>query len=125
MKKVSKLMLATLVATLFLSACEPKEQKLYIVSTNDMHANIDNFPKMAALIDSLRSVHPDLLLFSAGDNRSGNPINDRYTEPAKPILSATTSGMAAPLPCAMCWAGPSSPLFVPTSLSMTPCRCPT
>ena len=85
MKKVSKLVLATLVAMLFLSACEPKEQKLYIVSTNDMHANIDNFPKMAALIDSLRSVHPDLLLFSAGDNRSGNPINDRYTEPAKPM----------------------------------------
>ena len=78
-------MLAAIVATLFLSACEPKEQKLYIVSTNDMHANIDNFPKMAALIDSLRSVHPDLLLFSAGDNRSGNPINDRYTEPAKPM----------------------------------------
>ena len=78
-------MLTALVATLFLSACEPKEQKLYIVSTNDMHANIDNFPKMAALIDSLRSVHPDLLLFSAGDNRSGNPINDRYTEPAKPM----------------------------------------
>jgi 5'-nucleotidase len=85
MKKISKLMLTALVATLFLSACEPKEQKLYIVSTNDMHANIDNFPKMAALIDSLRSVHPDLLLFSAGDNRSGNPINDRYTEPAKPM----------------------------------------
>lgn len=85
MKKVSKLALAVLVTTLFLSACEPKEQKLYIVSTNDMHANIDNFPKMAALIDSLRSFHPDLLLFSAGDNRSGNPINDRYTEPAKPM----------------------------------------
>ena len=85
MKKISKLMLAAIVATLFLSACEPKEQKLYIVSTNDMHANIDNFPKMAALIDSLRSIHPDLLLFSAGDNRSGNPINDRYTEPAKPM----------------------------------------
>ena len=85
MKRVGKLMLATFVAMLFLSACEPKEQKLYIVSTNDMHANIDNFPKMAALIDSLRSVHPDLLLFSAGDNRSGNPINDRYTEPAKPM----------------------------------------
>ena len=50
-----------------------------------MHANIDNFPQLAALIDSLRSVHPDLLLFGAGDNRSGNPINDRYTEPAKPM----------------------------------------
>ena len=43
-------------------SCQPKETKLYIATINDMHANIDNFPKMAALIDSLRSVHPDLLL---------------------------------------------------------------
>ena len=78
-------MLATLVATFILSSCMPKKQKIYIVSTNDMHANIDNFPQMAALIDSLRTVHPDLLLFGAGDNRSGNPINDRYTEPTKPM----------------------------------------
>ena len=85
MKKAYKLMLATLVATLLLSACRPKEQKLYVVSTNDMHANIDNFPQMAALLDSLRAVHPDLLLFGAGDNRSGNPINDRFAEPAKPM----------------------------------------
>ena len=63
----------------------PNEQKIYVVSTNDMHANIDNFPQMAALIDSLRVVHPGLLLFSAGDNRSGNPINDRYVEPVKPM----------------------------------------
>ena len=85
MKKIKILVLATMVATLFFFACKPKEQKLYIVSTNDMHANIDNFPQMAALIDSLRTVHPDLLLFGAGDNRSGNPINDRYAEPAKPM----------------------------------------
>ena len=87
MKRFSTIMMATFVAMLFLTACEtkPKEQKVYIVSTNDMHANIDNFPKLAALMDSLRSVHPDLLLFSAGDNRSGNPINDRCAEPAKPM----------------------------------------
>ena len=78
-------MMAALVAMLLFSACQPKEQKLYVVSTNDMHANIDNFPQMAALIDSLRSVHPDLLVFGAGDNRSGNPINDRYGEPSKPM----------------------------------------
>ena len=92
MKKLVQLSLAVCAATLLLMACngEPKvkqqkEQKVYIVSTNDMHANIDNFPRMAALIDSLRTVHPNLLLFSAGDNRSGNPINDRYAEPAKPM----------------------------------------
>ena len=91
-------MLAVCAAILILSACKPKvkEQKVYIVSTNDMHANIDNFPQLAALMDSLRSVHPDLLLFSAGDNRSGNPINDRYVEdgklmPARPMYELMES----------------------------------
>ena len=86
MKKVSKLMMAAFVAVFFLSACGPKEQKIYIASINDMHANIDNFPKLGGIVDSLRSVHPDLLLFSAGDMRSGNPINDRYAEPCKPMI---------------------------------------
>ena len=85
MKIIKKLAMAVLAALLLLTACQPKEQKIYIVSTNDMHANIDNFPQMAALIDSLRTVYPDMLLFGAGDNRSGNPINDRYTQPSKPM----------------------------------------
>ena len=87
MKTFAKLTMMACAAFLLITACQPKpkEQKLYIVSTNDMHANIDNFPQLAALMDSLRSVHPDLLLFSAGDNRSGNPINDRYAEPCKPM----------------------------------------
>lgn len=85
MKLISRLSLTVFITVFFLAACKPKEQKVYIVSTNDMHANIDNFPQLAALIDSLRSVHPDLLLFGAGDNRSGNPINDRYAEPSRPM----------------------------------------
>ncbi len=85
MRKASQLLLASFVAAMFLAACGPKEQKIYVVSTNDMHANIDNFPQFAALMDSLRAAHPNLLLFGAGDNRSGNPINDRYADPSKPI----------------------------------------
>ena len=87
MKKITNIIMAAVVASLFMASCQPKpkEQKIYVVSTNDMHANIDNFPQMAALIDSLRAVHPDLLLFSAGDNRSGNPINDRYEQASKPM----------------------------------------
>jgi len=82
---MKKYLLITLAITLGLASCQPKETKLYIASINDMHANIDNFPKLAYVLDSLRAVHPDLLLFSAGDNRSGNPINDRYSEPARPM----------------------------------------
>lgn len=88
MKNTTKTIMVTCAALLLLAACQPKvkEQKIYIASINDMHANIDNFPKLAGLVDSLRAAHPDLLLFSAGDNRSGNPINDRYAEPAKPMI---------------------------------------
>lgn len=87
MKRITQLVMVFFVVLLLLASCKTKgkEQKIYIVSINDMHANIDNFPKLAALLDSLRTVHPDLLLFSAGDNRSGNPINDRYVEPSKPM----------------------------------------
>ena len=82
---MKKCLLIALVALFALAGCQPKETKLYVASINDMHANIDNFPKLAYVLDSLRAVHPDLLLFSAGDNRSGNPINDRYSEPARPM----------------------------------------
>ena len=84
MKKLS-IILMVLAAVLGLASCQPKETKLYVASINDMHANIDNFPRLAHVIDSLRSAHPDMLLFSAGDNRSGNPINDRAAEPARPM----------------------------------------
>ena len=39
------------------------ETELVILSVNDMHANIDMFPKFATLVDSLRSVYPEMLLF--------------------------------------------------------------
>ena len=57
-----------------------------ILAVNDMHAAIDMFPKFAAIVDSVRAVHPDLLLFSAGDNRTGNPVNDRYVMPGYPMV---------------------------------------
>jgi 2',3'-cyclic-nucleotide 2'-phosphodiesterase (5'-nucleotidase family) len=47
-----------------------------------MHAAVDNFPRFAFMVDSLRGLYPDLLLVSAGDNQTGNPVNDQY-----PILT--------------------------------------
>ena len=58
-----------------------------ILSVNDMHSAIDNMPKFAALADSLREVYPNLLIFSAGDNRTGNPINDQYDPVNGPMIS--------------------------------------
>lgn len=58
-----------------------------ILSVNDMHADIDRMPQFAALADSLRNIYPDLLVFSAGDNRTGNPVNDQYNPSSYPIIA--------------------------------------
>lgn len=84
MKRIATLLIA-LAIVLGMASCQPKETKLYVASINDMHANIDNFPKLAYVLDSLRVLYPDLLLFSSGDNRSGNPINDRCELPSRPM----------------------------------------
>lgn len=62
------------------------ETELVILSVNDMHANIDMFPKFATMVDSLRTVYPDMLLFSAGDNRTGNPVNDQFDPVNYPMI---------------------------------------
>lgn len=84
MRKASSFLIA-LAIVFGMASCQPKETKLYIATINDMHANIDNFPKLAYVLDSLRALYPDMLLFSAGDIRSGNPINDRYEVPSLPM----------------------------------------
>ena len=62
------------------------ETEIAILSVNDMHASIDMFPKFATMVDSLRTVYPDLLVFSAGDNRTGNPVNDQYDPVNYPMI---------------------------------------
>ena len=63
------------------------EAEINILSVNDIHAEIDMFPKFAALVDSLRGVYPDLLVFSAGDNRTGNPVNDQFDPVNYPVIT--------------------------------------
>ena len=58
-----------------------QKKEVVILTVNDMHAAIQNFPQMAAVVDSIRDIYPQLIVFSAGDNRTGNPLNDRYKEP--------------------------------------------
>lgn len=62
------------------------DAEIVLLSVNDMHASIDQFPKFAAMVDSLRSLYPDMLLFSAGDNRTGNPVNDQYDPVNFPMI---------------------------------------
>ena len=62
------------------------DRQAVIFSVNDMHAAIDNFPKLAWIVDSLRTIYPDMLLIAAGDNQTGNPINDQYPEKGWPVI---------------------------------------
>ena len=63
------------------------ETEIVILSVNDMHSNVDMFPKFATMVDSLRVIYPDMLLFSAGDNRTGNPVNDQYDPVNYPMIT--------------------------------------
>jgi 2',3'-cyclic-nucleotide 2'-phosphodiesterase (5'-nucleotidase family) len=83
-----KRLLFTLLSFLFLTITTFGEKReVHILSVNDMHATIEVFPQLAALIDSLRKADPSLLVFSAGDNRTGNPLSDKYEIPAYPMVA--------------------------------------
>ena len=84
MKKNILLSLMVFVA-LTLSAQERRE--LHILSINDPHAAMEQFPRLGFVADSLRTLYPDLLILSAGDNRSGDPINDMFEIPAYPVVA--------------------------------------
>ncbi|HOO98536.1 MAG TPA: bifunctional UDP-sugar hydrolase/5'-nucleotidase [Bacteroidales bacterium] len=84
-----------LITLAFLPACrgsrdaaiiKEQERQAIIFAVNDIHAAIDNFPKLAYIVDSLKSVYPDMLLVSAGDNQTGNPVNDQYPEKGLPVI---------------------------------------
>ena len=68
--KKSIIALALMLTSVSASAGEQKE--LHILSTNDMHAAIECMPRLGFVADSLRALYPDLLILSAGDNRSGS-----------------------------------------------------
>lgn len=74
-----------LIISLLLVSCAVKQPKsnynqkeLVILSVNDMHGKIENMPRFAFVADSLRSIYPELIIVSAGDNRTGNPYNDKF-----------------------------------------------
>lgn len=60
--------------------------EVVILHVNDMHAQIDDMGKLAYLADSLRRIHPNLFLVSAGDNFTGNPVVDQTKDPGAPMI---------------------------------------
>ena len=61
--------------------------EVHILAVNDMHAAIEAFPQLTAIADSLRTLYPSLLVLSAGDNRTGNPVSDMYRVSSYPMVA--------------------------------------
>lgn len=62
------------------------DRNVTILAVNDMHAAVECFPRFAFMVDSLRNIYPDLLLFSAGDNQTGDPLSDQYSPKGLPMI---------------------------------------
>ena len=84
---MKKLILSAMAAVVALTVSAQERRELHILSANDMHAAIECMPRLGFVADSLRALYPDLLILSAGDNRSGEPLNDMYEIPAYPMVS--------------------------------------
>lgn len=67
-----------------IASLAPRE--VHILAINDPHAAVDNFPRFAYIVDSLRTIHPDLLLMCGGDIQTGNPVNDQYQPKGLPMI---------------------------------------
>ncbi|MCF2653970.1 5'-nucleotidase C-terminal domain-containing protein [Prevotella loescheii] len=78
--------LLTIILILLTATSTATRREVHILSMNDMHAAFDRFPQFATLADSLRQLYPDILILSAGDNRTGNPYNDLAAVPSRPMV---------------------------------------
>lgn len=97
MKNTIRLMLRTrlfflvLPVLFFFFACAsvppvPAETRIVIFHSNDIHGKIDNFAKVAAIIEAEKKSGVDVFYFCAGDNFTGNPVIDQYDPPGEPML---------------------------------------
>jgi 5'-nucleotidase / UDP-sugar diphosphatase len=89
---MKRLVLLSLLGVFALSSCAslpttaPAEERIVIFHSNDIHGKIDNFAKVAAIIDAERKSGVNVFYFCAGDNFTGNPVVDQYDPPGEPML---------------------------------------
>ncbi len=79
MKKSLFLAVLSLLSTAF-------AEQITILGINDMHANVDNLPQLSTCVQQERAKAPQLLLLSAGDNRTGNPYVDCGDHPGASMI---------------------------------------
>ena len=82
MKKIFLGILLLLCAAL--CACAPREKVVIILSTNDIHAQIQNFPQLATAVAECRDT-ASVILVDAGDRWTGNAYVDQ-AEGRRPVL---------------------------------------
>lgn len=75
----------SLISLILLSGCGAKEESVYIISTNDMHAAIDAFPELATLINSYER-RGKVLVVDSGDRVAGNAYVDDAEPNGRPII---------------------------------------
>lgn len=76
-----------LCAALLCLACPAGAEQVTVLGINDMHAALDNMPKLATLVKQERAKDPQALLLSAGDNRTGNPYSDMHPRSGWPVVA--------------------------------------
>lgn len=81
---------------LFLMPCDtfargPQGHHLYIISTNDMHSNIDDMPRLATLVKEYEA-KGEVLLVDAGDRIIGNAYVDDDSRPGMPMIEPYERG---------------------------------
>lgn len=77
----------TVLLALAAAACAPREWVVVILSTNDMHAKIERFARLAAAVERCRDTVADVVLADAGDRWTGNAFVDKAPTPGMPMLS--------------------------------------
>ena len=89
---LARLFLSALLGVFALASCASvapaaaTEMRIVIFHSNDIHGKIDNFAKVAAIIDAERKGNAEVFYFCAGDNFTGNPVIDQYDPPGEPML---------------------------------------
>lgn len=76
-----------LAIALYSCKSEPERaEKVVIISTNDIHAQISRFPQLAALVEQKRAEGGQVIVVDAGDRFSGNPYIDHAVEKGQPMI---------------------------------------
>jgi 2',3'-cyclic-nucleotide 2'-phosphodiesterase (5'-nucleotidase family) len=86
MKTFKLCLFVTLLVTTLNARAQNDTSRVVLLSVNDMHAKIDNFPRFKSLVDSIRGCHKNVLLLSAGDIFTGNPVVDQYPDKGYPMI---------------------------------------